>query len=149
MISRRLARQFSKFKPAVLPDLKYDYGDLTPAVSARIMELHHSKHHQTYINNYNAAVETLLTGAETGNAQAVQALNSAIKFNGGGHVNHTLFWENLAPASREGGSLADADSKFSLDLVNTFGNYDSFIEQFNAQTAAVQGSGWGWLVLNK
>jgi Fe-Mn family superoxide dismutase len=148
MISRKLARRFGNFQPAVLPDLTYDYGDLTPAVSARIMELHHSKHHQTYVNNYNAAVEKLISGAEAGNTQAVQALNSAIRFNGGGHVNHTLFWENLASASREGGSLPDADSQFSQAITETFGGYDQFISQFNTQTVAVQGSGWGWLVLN-
>lgn len=149
MISRTLSRKFSNFKKAVLPDLKFDYGDLAPAVSAKIMQIHHSKHHQTYVNNYNLAMEKVLSNAELGCVRGVQALHASIKFNGGGHVNHKLFWENLASASREGGSLPDANSKLSKAITQTFGGYDSFIKEFNAQTVAVQGSGWGWLVLNK
>lgn len=93
-------------------------------------------------------MEKVLAGAESGNVQAVQALNSAIKFNGGGHVNHTLFWENLASASREGGSIPESNTQFSQAITETFGGYDNFITDFNTKTVAVQGSGWGWLVLN-
>ncbi|KAG6384543.1 hypothetical protein SASPL_155639 [Salvia splendens] len=80
-----------------LPDLPYDYGELEPAISAEIMQLHHQKHHQTYITNYNKALEQLDAAAAKGDASTVVKLQSAIKFNGGGHVNHSIFWKNLAP----------------------------------------------------
>lgn len=149
MISRNLARKFGNFKPIALPNLAYDYGDLSPAFTAKIMSVHHGKHHQTYVNNYNATIEKLEAAIDSGNTTAIQGLNSAIKFNGGGHLNHALFWDNLGSASRDGGSLPSPDSKFTKHMVQTFGGYDQFIKEFNAQAVAVQGSGWGWLALNK
>jgi superoxide dismutase, Fe-Mn family len=92
---------------ATLPDLTYDYNALEPAISAQIMQLHHTKHHQTYITNYNATMEKMDSAMTQGDASAVIALQGALKFNGGGHINHTLFWENLSPNSnyKEGGTL--------------------------------------------
>ncbi len=80
-----------------LPDLSYDYGALEPAISAQIMELHHTKHHQTYVNGLNAAEEQLSEALHKKDVKSAIALQKAINFNGGGHINHTLFWENLAP----------------------------------------------------
>ena len=149
MISRSISRRFGGFTPAKLPDLAFDYGELAPAFSAKLLNLHHAKHHQTYVNNYNATAEKLLSAIQSNNITAAQALNSALKFNGGGHINHSIFWENLAPASKQGGTLPDANSRFSKHLTQTFGSYENFIKEFNAQSVAVQGSGWGWLALNK
>uniref|UniRef100_A0A6V3KM33 Superoxide dismutase n=1 Tax=Lotharella globosa TaxID=91324 RepID=A0A6V3KM33_9EUKA len=148
MLARASRRVFSKSSVRAmstykLPDLKYDYSALEPTVSAQIMELHHSKHHQTYVNNLNAALESYAAAEAKNDVAKMIALQSAINFNGGGHVNHTLFWENLAPAGGEGpsGDLAAAiDAKW--------GSLDAFIKEFNAKTAAVQGSGWGWLGYN-
>ena len=81
-------------KPAVLPDLPYDYSALEPAVSAETMELHHSKHHNTYVTNLNATVEKIDSAMIAGDVSATIALQGALKFNGGGHINHCLFWEN-------------------------------------------------------
>ena len=126
----------------VLPDLAYDYNALEPAISAETMTLHHSKHHQTYITNLNATLEKIHSSMASGDVSGTIALQGALKFNGGGHVNHTLFWENLAPADSSSfptsGPLADA--------VNTrFGSYENMVTEVSAKTVAVQGSGWGWL----
>ena len=79
---------------ATLPDLAYDYNALEPAVSAETMELHHSKHHNTYVTNLNATVEKIDAAMAKGDVSATIALQGALKFNGGGHINHCLFWEN-------------------------------------------------------
>lgn len=79
---------------ATLPDLPYGYNALEPAISAEIMEIHHSKHHNTYVTNLNATVEKIDAAMSSGDVSATIALQGALKFNGGGHINHTLFWEN-------------------------------------------------------
>lgn len=79
---------------ATLPDLPYDYNALEPAISAEIMEIHHTKHHNAYVTNLNATVEKMDAAMAAGNVSAIIALQGALKFNGGGHINHTLFWEN-------------------------------------------------------
>ncbi|KAH0583169.1 Superoxide dismutase [Mn], mitochondrial [Termitomyces sp. J132] len=130
-----------------LPDLPYAYDALEPFISRQIMELHHKKHHQTYVNALNAA-ETAY--AKAANPKERIALQAALKFNGGGHINHSLFWKNLAPAALEkkgnGGVLKDGPLKTAIE--NTFGSLDSFKKEFNTTTAGIQGSGWGWLGLN-
>merc|ERR1711884_680831 len=80
---------------ATLPDLPYDYNALEPVISAEIMQLHHSKHHQTYVNNLNAAEEKLAEASAKNDVSAIIGLQGAIKFNGGGHINHSIFWKNL------------------------------------------------------
>ena len=126
-----------------LPDLPYAYDALEPHISKEIMELHHSKHHQTYVNGLNAAEEAYVKSDST---KEKIALQSALKFNGGGHINHSLFWKNLAPASAEGGKLHDGALKSAIE--RDFGSVEAFKKNFNAKTAAIQGSGWGWLGYN-
>jgi len=106
------------------------------------MKLHHTKHHQTYVNGLNAAEEQY---SKATSVKEVIALQQSIKFNGGGHINHSLFWKNLAPAGE--GALEDGSFKQALE--RDFGSVDSFKKEMNAQTAAIQGSGWGWLGYNK
>jgi superoxide dismutase, Fe-Mn family len=100
-----------------LPDLPYPYEGLEPFISRQIMELHHKKHHQTYVNALNAAEASY---AKAGSPKERIALQQAIKFNGGGHINHSLFWKNLAPASAEGrgvgGQLKGACLFFALEV---------------------------------
>jgi len=127
-----------------LPDLPYDYAALEPAISGQIMELHHSKHHQTYVNSLNEAEEKYATAVHGNNVQQQIALQPALKFHGGGHLNHTLFWENLTPKKNGGGeppsgALADAITK-------TWGGLPEFKKTFNTYLAGIQGSGWSWLV---
>nr|KAJ0218286.1 hypothetical protein LSAT_V11C300146080 [Lactuca sativa] len=83
----------------MLPNLSYDYCALEPAIRGEIMQLHHQKHHQTYITNYNKAIEQLNDAITKGDASTAVKLHSTIKFNGGGHVNHSILWKNLAPTS--------------------------------------------------
>ncbi|KAK0592022.1 hypothetical protein LWI29_012053 [Acer saccharum] len=130
-----------------LPDLDYDYGALEPAISGEIMQLHHQKHHQTYITNYNKALEQLDEAMTKGDASTVVKLQSAIKFNGGGHVNHSIFWKNLTPANEGGGEPPHGSLGWAIDT--HFGSFEALIQKMNAEGAAVQGSGWVWLGLDK
>ncbi|KAH7103614.1 Mn superoxide dismutase [Auriculariales sp. MPI-PUGE-AT-0066] len=147
--ARTSARAFSRPVGAfaslhTLPDLPYDYNALEPHICEEIMKLHHTKHHQTYVNGLNAAEESY---AKATSVKEVIALQTAIKFNGGGHINHSLFWKNLAPASQGGGQLEDGPLKQALE--RDFGSIDAFKKELNTATAAIQGSGWGWLGYNK
>jgi Fe-Mn family superoxide dismutase len=122
-----------------LPELKYDYAALEPNISARIMELHHSKHHQAYVTGANAALDAMAEARETGNFANLPKLQKDLAFNLGGHVNHSIFWENLSPNSSEPtGDLAAAISEF-------FGSIDKFKSHFSAAALGIQGSGWAYL----
>jgi hypothetical protein len=104
-----------------LPSLPYDYKDLEPVISAEIMELHHSKHHNAYVTNLNAALDKYSSAQNRGDIAEQIALQSAIRFNGGGHINHSIFWTNLAPKKAGGGTpptgpLADAINKGTCSL---------------------------------
>jgi Fe-Mn family superoxide dismutase len=127
-----------------LPDLAYDYDALEPVISAETMTLHHSKHHNTYVTNINAALEKLDAAVSKGDVSSIIGLEGALKFNGGGHLNHTLFWENLAPKSSS--ELKDGPLKSAI--IDAFGSVDNAKKQMSADTIAVQGSGWGWMGLN-
>jgi Fe-Mn family superoxide dismutase len=130
-----------------LPDLAYDFNALEPVISAEIMQLHYSKHHNAYVTNLNAALEKYYEAESKGDIATMIGLQQAIRFNGGGHVNHSIFWTNLAPPSHGGGGVPSGE--LSSALVKEFGSVESFIEKFSSQTVAIQGSGWGWLGLNK
>ncbi|KAL9939154.1 hypothetical protein V8E36_001967 [Tilletia maclaganii] len=130
-----------------LPDLPYDYGALEPAISAEIMTLHHTKHHQTYVTNLNAAEESLNQAVSKSDVKAVIGLQKAINFNGGGHINHTLFWNNLHPKNQDGGTL-HSGGELAKAIERDFGSLDGLKDKFNAQLAGIQGSGWGWLGYN-
>ena len=123
-----------------LPDLPYDYSALEPHIDAQTMEIHHSKHHQTYVDKANAALEQLEKARANDDASLVQHWAREHAFNLGGHMNHSIFWRNMGPdgGGEPSGSLADQ--------INTdFGGFDKFKAQFTANATAVQGSGWGWL----
>ena len=119
----------------------------SPRFSLYFAQIHHAKHHQAYVTNLNAALQQYAEAQQKNDMQKMIALQGAIKFNGGGHVNHSLFWQNLA-APKEGGG--EPPTGALADAINAqFGSLDAFVAKFNSQTAAVQGSGWGWLGLNK
>ncbi|CAH8260060.1 unnamed protein product [Arabidopsis lyrata] len=130
-----------------LPDLPYDYGALEPAISGEIMQIHHQKHHQAYVTNYNNALEQLDQAVNKGDASTVVKLQSAIKFNGGGHVNHSIFWKNLAPVNEGGGEPPKGSLGSAIDT--HFGSPEGLVKKMSAEGAAVQGSGWVWLGLDK
>merc|ERR1711899_493709 len=117
-----------------LPDLPYDYNALEPVISAEIMQLHHSKHHQTYVNNYNVAQDKLADAVAKDDAGAIIGLHGALKFNGGGHINHSIFWQNLCPEKDSGepsGPLMEAINR-------DFGSLQAMQEKLTASTVAVQ-----------
>ena len=93
MFRTRSLSVLSRRGQATLPDLPYEYHALEPFISADIMELHHSKHHATYVNNLNVANAALIQASNDGNVTKCIQLAQAIKFNGGGHLNHTIFWQ--------------------------------------------------------
>lgn len=126
-----------------LPELPYDLGDLEPVISAEIMSLHYHKHHQAYVTNLNKALEQYAEAEAKNDLPTMIALLQAIKFNGGGNVNHSIFWTNLAPKNKGGGTPPDGE--LAAAIQKDFGSLDKFIEAFSAKTVAIQGSGWGWL----
>jgi Fe-Mn family superoxide dismutase len=136
----------SKLTRVQLKHLPYEIGALEPVISGQTMDFHYGKHHRTYVNNLNQLLEQQAEALATGNLQKGIGLTQQIRFNGGGHLNHTLFWDSLCPkadsALPESGPLFDA-------IVEGWGSVDEFIKVFNQRTAAIQGSGWGWLVYNK
>ncbi len=130
-----------------LPDLPYDFSALEPVILAEIMELHYLKHHQGYVTNLNAALEKYKDAEAKNDIAAMIALQSAIRFNGGGHINHSIFWTNLAPLDKGGGERPHGALHTVIEA--QFGSFEQFIEKFSAMTVAIQGSGWGWLGYNK
>lgn len=121
----------------VLPDLPYDPGALEPHVQARIIELHHDKHHAAYVTGANTALERLHDARESEDFSAVPALEKSLAFNLSGHVLHSLFWTNLSPqgGGDPQGTLADV-------LADTFGSADRFRLQMTAAASTIQGAGW-------
>jgi superoxide dismutase, Fe-Mn family len=131
-----------------LPALPYGYDALEPHIDARTMEIHHTKHHQAYVNNLNAAIEK---APELQNKSieelmrdvnsAPEAVRTAVRNNGGGHWNHSMFWEIMAPGAggEPTGALADA-------IKSAFGDFAKFKEQFTAAATGRFGSGWAWLL---
>ncbi|GAB4827691.1 aspartate--tRNA ligase msd1, variant 2 [Ancistrocladus abbreviatus] len=128
--------QSRSLKTFTLPDLPYYYEALEPAISGQIMQLHHQKHHQTYVTNYNKALEQLAKAMTIGDAPTIAKLQSTIKFNSGGHINHSIFWKNLAP---EGGGEPPKGS-LCLAIESNFGSFEALIQKMNAEGAALHGS---------
>lgn len=126
-----------------LPTLPYDFGALEPVISGKIMELHYTKHHQAYVNNLNVALEKYQAAEKQNNVAAMIALQQAVKFNGGGHVNHSIFWTNLAPTSQGGGQPPQGELAKAIEA--QYGSLDQLKERLYQLAIAVQGSGWGWL----
>jgi Fe-Mn family superoxide dismutase len=143
----QVSRRFMGTGKFSLPDLPYGYGELEPVISGQIMQLHHSKHHATYVTNLNAATAKLEESLAKNDVTGVVAAQQAIRFNGGGHINHTIFWKNLAPPKKGGGEPPTGDLKTLID--GQYGSLDSLVSAMSTATVAVQGSGWGWLGYDK
>jgi len=128
-----------------LPKLDYDYKALEPHIDARTMEIHHTKHHNAYVTNLNNAIEG--TDAEKLNLEQIMANVSkygpAVRNNGGGHYNHTLFWQIMSP---QGGGNPSGDLANAIN--NSFGSFDKFKEEFNKAASTRFGSGWAWLIVH-
>jgi Fe-Mn family superoxide dismutase len=125
-------------KPYVLPDLDFDYGALEPHYAARVLELHHSKHHAAYVKGVNDTLDKLASSRSEGDLSAIVGLEKALAFNLSGHVLHCLFWENLSP---EGGGRPEGELGAAID--EHFGSFAAFRSQLTQAAVTVQGSGWG------
>lgn len=123
-----------------LPDLPYDYSALEQAMSAEILELHHSKHHAAYVKGANDTLEQLAEARDKEQFGGLVGLQKTLAFHLSGHVLHSLFWQNLSPegGDRPDGALADA-------ITEHFGSFEAFRKQLTTATVGVQGSGWGIL----
>ena len=126
-----------------LPPLPYDYAALEPHIDEQTMRLHHSKHHQAYVNGLNAAEGKLKEAREKNDFALVKHWERELAFHGAGHFLHCIFWENMAPnaGGKPTGTLLAA-------IESNFGSYESFVAQFKAAGAAVEGSGWVLLTKN-
>ena len=133
--------------PYELPKLPYELNALEPAISAAIMDVHYNKHHQAYVTNLNKAYASLEQAEKNNDLPAIMELQSAIKFNGGGHINHSIFWTNLAPTSAGGGQ--PVKGALATCIQEQFGSQEKLIELMSAKAIALQGSGWVWLGFNK
>ncbi|CAN5404730.1 superoxide dismutase [soil metagenome] len=133
-----------------LPDLGYDYDALGTNISKDIMQLHHDKHHRTYVDKLNAAVQSspelqgktideLLTNLES----IPESVRSAVKNHGGGHYNHSLFWQWMSP---NGGGEPSGD--LAGKIIAKYGSFQAFVDEFTTKSLAVFGSGWAWLQPN-
>ncbi|MDE1143971.1 superoxide dismutase [Paraburkholderia tropica] len=133
----------------VLPDLPYAVDALEPHIDTRTMEIHHSKHHQTYVNNLNAALEgtefqDLPVGALVARVESLpEALRPAVRNNGGGHANHSLFWTVMSP---RGGGEPDGALAAAIDA--DLGGFAAFKDAFTKAALTRFGSGWAWLSVN-
>jgi Fe-Mn family superoxide dismutase len=131
-----------------LPPLPYDYNALEPHIDEQTMRIHHDKHHGAYVNNLNAAIEKHPDLQSRSAEDLLKSINSipedirtAVRNNGGGHVNHTMFWEIMGPGKGGAPTAAIADA-----INSTFGSFDAFKTQMNDAGAKRFGSGWAWLV---
>ncbi len=134
-----------------LPKLNYDYDALEPFVDAKTMEIHYSKHHQAYVTNFNAVLEKYPTLQEMAAEDIIKNLNTLevseedrkkIRNHGGGHINHTMFWELMGPTKKVNESLVG-------EIKTEFGSLESFKETFGKAAVGQFGSGWGWLVYDE
>jgi superoxide dismutase, Fe-Mn family len=130
-----------------LPELGYEYGALAPAISEDIMKLHHDKHHQTYVDKLNAALEKAPETQGKSIEEILQNLDSlpedirrAVRNNGGGHYNHSLFWKVMTPGGKE------ISAELGAKIAEKYGSFDAFKEKFTAEAIGVFGSGWVWLL---
>lgn len=132
-----------------LPDLPYDYSALEPHIDAKTMEIHHTKHHAGYVSKLNAALEGTDVGGVTIEALIADVSSmpsntqTAVRNNGGGHANHSLFWSILSPESSE------PSEALSVAINKAFGSMDGFKSQFADAAATRFGSGWAWLIVKQ
>lgn len=126
-----------------LPTLAYAFDALEPVLSKELLEVHYSKHHASYVANLNKALEQLEAAEKKEDLVQQIALHEAIRFNGGGHINHSLYWENLTPRSKGGGDLPKG--RLSDELIQEFMSIEKMQGALSQKAASVQGSGWAWL----
>lgn len=142
---------YKKKSKFTLPKLQYDYDELEPTIDEETMKLHHSKHHQAYVDNLNDVVDELPDEYQDMHlvnlAQSINTIpedeRDAVRFNAGGHLNHSLLWQTMVP-----GGSNEPEGKLGAAIKKSFGSFDKMKEQFEAAGAKLYGSGWVWLVVD-
>ena len=129
----------------VLPKLPYDFKDLQPHISEQQLQIHYQKHHQAYVNGANAILERLDKAHKDNADFDIKASLKELSWNIGGHVLHSLFWNNMAPANKGGGGRPKSTLGNAID--KEFGSFDRFKKEFTQAATSVEGSGWGALTL--
>jgi superoxide dismutase, Fe-Mn family len=130
-----------------LPELPYGFDGLEPVISKEMLEIHYDKHHRAYVTKLNSFLEEYHIAEKKKDTNAMIRLQSKVKFNGGGHINHSIFWSVLAPISKGGGG--EPQGKL-LDAINDdFESFENFKNKLSEESVNVEGSGWGWLGYNK
>lgn len=130
-----------------LPKLDYAYTDLEPILSENLLTIHHTKHHQNYIDTYNRLLGEFEEAKTKGDINKIVSLTPGLKFNLGSHINHSIYWKNLAP-TKNGGGQPPQDSKLVQMINHSWGSLDNFINDFINNLMKIQGSGWGNLAYN-
>lgn len=142
-----------------VPELPYPYDAFEGIISSEIMELHHSKHHQSYVDRLNEAlvnypelrsksVEDLLIGLNTSLGDIPTAIRTSIRNNGGGHYNHSLFWQWMSPRSSDDDSVPRPSGALYDAITARYGSFEAFISEFTTKATSLFGSGWVWLQPN-
>lgn len=130
----------------VLPDLPYSFDALEPHIDAKTMEIHHNKHHAAYVAGLNKALgELARIRTAAGDSSLVKYWANQVSFHGAGHINHSLFWQMMAPAGKGGGGVPQG--KLAEAINKAFGSYEQFMAQLKATANSVEGGGWAWLVV--
>ena len=125
-----------------LPQLDYGYNELEPVLPENLLLLHHTKHHQNYIDTYNKLLSEFEAAKQANDINKMVSLTPGLKFNLGSHINHSIYWKNLCPIKNGGGKIPE-NSKLVDKIKSQWGSVENFITDFNAQIMKIQGSGWG------
>lgn len=133
--------------PHELPPLPYEYNALEPYIDEQTLHFHHDKHHQAYVAGLNKAEEELAKARAAGDYALIKHWERELAFHGSGHILHSIYWTNLAPAGKGGGG--EPSGELAEQIVKDFGSFEAFKKQLIAATNAVEGSGWGVLAWNR
>ncbi len=139
----------SSEKKYTLPTLAYDMHSLEPIISSDVLNIHYNLHHKTYVDNLNSAMFQLREAMAKDDLNTIVALQPIIAFNGGSHLCHTMYFENLAPVTTIGGKLPDHGSPLYMKVVEDFGSFEKMMNYFTLRNVEIKGSGWSWLVMNR
>ncbi len=131
----------------ILPELSFGYKDLEPYISEKQLTLHHQKHHSAYVNGANAILEKMENARKEGADLDMKATLKELSFHAGGHILHSLFWKNIAPAGKGGGR--NPLGKIAQEIDAEFGSFERFKKEFSQAAASVEGSGWAVLFYDK
>lgn len=131
----------------ILPELPYGYKDLSPYISEEQLKIHYDKHHRAYVDNLNAILKKLDKARKGGTDLDIKSILKSLSFNIGGHLLHSLFWKNLAPADKGGGG--EPSGEIGEVIKKEFGGFERFKKEFNEAAKSVEGSGWAALTYCK